>query len=129
MNLFKRQLKIEELSFELAHKKYQKSLNDLLKIGRADQLATSHRYIISWMRTLELAITEQQKIFVKRGNIDPSRNKLGYYLIQMPSDKISALCVMHLMKHLFLQFVKDTRNLDDEYSLIKPDEKESEIVQ
>jgi predicted transcriptional regulator len=36
MNLFKRQLKIEELSFELAHKKYQKSLNDLIKIGRAD---------------------------------------------------------------------------------------------
>ena len=58
MNLFKRQLKIEELSFELAHKKYQKSLNDLLKIGRADQLATSHRYIIGWIRALELAITE-----------------------------------------------------------------------
>jgi hypothetical protein len=36
MNLFKRQLKLEELSFELAHKKYQKSLNDLIKIGRAD---------------------------------------------------------------------------------------------
>ena len=58
-NLFKRQLKIEELSFELAHKKYQKSLNDLIKIGKADQLATSHRYIISWMRTLEKAINEQ----------------------------------------------------------------------
>lgn len=81
MNLFKRQLKIEELSFELAHKKYQKSLNDLIKIGRADQLATSHRYIINWMRTLETVITEQQKIFVKRGNIDPSKSKLGYYLI------------------------------------------------
>ena len=36
MNLFKRQLKIEELSFELAHEKYTKSLQDLLKIGRAD---------------------------------------------------------------------------------------------
>jgi hypothetical protein len=36
MNLFKRQLKIEELSFELAHEKYKKSLDDLVKIGRAD---------------------------------------------------------------------------------------------
>ena len=36
LNLFKRQLKIEELSFELAHKKYQKTLSELVKIGRAD---------------------------------------------------------------------------------------------
>jgi hypothetical protein len=56
------------------------------------------------MRTLETVITEQQKIFVKRGNIDPSKSKLGYYLIQMPSEKIAAVCVMHLMKHLFTQF-------------------------
>jgi hypothetical protein len=101
MNLFRRQLKLEELSFELAHKKYQKSLNDLIKIGRADQLATSHRYILSWIKSMEQSITEQQKIFIKRGNLDPQKSRLGYYLVQMPSDKISALCVMHLMKHLF----------------------------
>jgi hypothetical protein len=58
MNLFKRQLKIEELSFELAHKKYQKTLNELIKIGRADQVATSHRYILKWMKTMERAINE-----------------------------------------------------------------------
>jgi len=101
LNLFKRQLKIEELSFELAHKKYQNSLNDLIKIGRADQLATSHRYIIGWMRTMERAITEQQKIFVKRGNLDAHKSQVGYYLLQMPSDKIAALSVMHLIKLLF----------------------------
>ena len=27
----------------------------------------------------------------------------------MPSDKISALCVMHLMKHLFSQFILDSK--------------------
>jgi len=57
--MFKRQLKIEELSFELAHKKYSKALNDMIKIGKADQLAVSHRYIINWMRILEKAINEQ----------------------------------------------------------------------
>lgn len=59
MNLFKRQLKLEELSFELAHRKYKQSLNDLIKIGRADQLATSHRYIIRWMKSIESAVAEQ----------------------------------------------------------------------
>lgn len=36
--------------------------------------------------------------------MDPKKQKLGQYLIQMPSDKISAICVMHLMKHLFKMF-------------------------
>ena len=101
MNLFKRQLKLEELSFELAHRRYKQSLNDLIKIGRADQLATSHRYIIKWMKTIESAVVEQQKIFVKRGNVDPLKNQLGFLLIQLPPEKISALCIMHLVKHLF----------------------------
>ena len=128
MNLFKRQLKLEELSFELAHKKYQKSLNDLIKIGRADQLATSHRYILSWIKAMESSITEQQKIYVKRGNLDPQKNKLGYYLIQMPSDKIAAVCVIHMMKHLFSQFVKDVKTFDDEFSLLKTDKKQTEFL-
>lgn len=27
----------------------------------------------------------------------------------MPADKIAALCVMHLMKHLFSQFILDSK--------------------
>jgi hypothetical protein len=33
------------------------------------------------MRSLEAAITEQQKIFIKRGNLDPQKSKIGYHLI------------------------------------------------
>jgi hypothetical protein len=36
VNLFHRQLKLEEVSFKLAYDKYQKSLQDMIKIGRAD---------------------------------------------------------------------------------------------
>lgn len=36
VNLFKRQLKIEELSFELAYEKHKKAVEDLVKIGMAD---------------------------------------------------------------------------------------------
>ena len=107
MNLFKRQLKLEELSFELAHKKYRRSLDDLMRIGRADQLATSHRYMINWIKTIEAAITEQQRIIVKRGNVDPKKDKLSFLLIQMRSDKMAALCIMHLMKRLFTEFLEE----------------------
>ena len=122
MNLFQRQLKIEELSFELSQSKYKQSLDALIKIGRADQLSVSHRYIISWMKLLEDAISEQQKIFMQRGNLDPQKSKIGYYLIQMPSDKIASLCVLHLMKHLFRQFIHDIRNYEDEENLTNPQE-------
>lgn len=117
MNLFQRQLKIEELSFELSQTKYKQSLDSLIKIGRADQLSVSHRYIISWMKLLEDAISEQQKIFIQRGNLDPQKSKIGYYLIQMPSDKIASICVLHLMKHLFRQFIHDIRQYEEDENL------------
>jgi hypothetical protein len=46
----------------------------------------------------------------------------------MPSDKIAAVCVMHLMKHLFSQFVKDVRNFDDELAPFKNEKKEAELL-
>lgn len=58
VNLFQRQMKLEQLSFDLAHSKYKQSLDQLIKVGRADNLATSHRYILQWMKTLEAAIIE-----------------------------------------------------------------------
>ena len=58
VNLFQRQLKIEQLSFELSHIKYKKSLDDLIKVGKADQLGSSRRYILRWMKTLSTSIAE-----------------------------------------------------------------------
>lgn len=108
----------------MAHKKYRRSLDDLVRIGRADQLAASHRYMINWIKTMEGAITEQQRIILKRGNIDPKRDKLSLLLIQMPSDKAAALCIMHLMKHLFTQFLEEHRYNPEELALVTKDEKE-----
>ena len=65
---------------------------------------------------------------MKRGNLDPQKNKLGYHLIQLPSDKIAAVCVIHMMKHLFSQFVKDTRNFEDDFAVLKTEKKETEFL-
>jgi hypothetical protein len=46
----------------------------------------------------------------------------------MPSDKIAAVCVIHMMKHLFSQFVKDTRNFDQDFSVLKSEKKETEFL-
>lgn len=117
VNLFQRQLQIEQLSFELSHEKFKKSMADLIKIGKADQLATSHRYILSWIKTLEKAISEQQAISVKRGNMDQSR--IGYYLMSLPSDQIATICVVHLIRSLFTEFVHDMHSDNDVRSAVK----------
>lgn len=95
-----------------------------MRIGRADQLATSHRYMISWIKTMEASITEQQRIVVKRGNVDPRKDRLSFLLIQMPSDKMAALCIMHLMKHLFAQFLEEYKYDPEELALVTKDEKD-----
>lgn len=40
-------------------------------------------------------------------------NKVGFYLISMPADKIATVCVMHLMKILLSEFTCDTEKQAD----------------
>jgi len=93
------------LSFDLAHKRYKKQLLQMTLIGKSDEMATSQRYILQWMRNLEKPIQEQQKIAFKRGTL--AKDKIGYYLMALPSETIATLCVSHLVKKLFQEFVDD----------------------
>lgn len=34
-------------------------------------------------------------------------NKVGFYMLAMPSDQIATLCVLHLVRTLFGEFVND----------------------
>ena len=35
----------------------------------------------------------------------------------MPSEKIASMCVLHLMKHLFRQFIHDIRQYEEDENL------------
>ena len=39
---------------------------------------------------------------------------MGFHLIQLPAEKISAICVMHIVKQLFTKFVDESRQVEDE---------------
>jgi hypothetical protein len=60
--------------------------------------------------------------------LSASRNELGFYLIQLPSDKIAALCVMHLMKRLFSEFALESKSHDSEHGLVSADGKEADVA-
>ena len=87
---------------------------DLIKLGRADQLAASHRNILRWTKTLESAIAEQQRIFTKQGSLD--QKKLGFYVLAMPSDELASLCVIHMMRHLLGEFLNNTNKDAERFS-------------
>jgi hypothetical protein len=48
-------------------------------------------------------------MIMKKDQVDPKKNPIGFYLIQLSSEKIASICVLHLMKHLFQQFIIDSR--------------------
>ena len=60
--------------------------------------------------------------------MDENRNKVGFNLIQMPSEKVAALCVMHLMKHLLSQFIRDNRLYEEDMSMHTDAAKEVEFL-
>lgn len=43
----------------------------------------------------------------------------------MSSEKIASLCVLHLMKHLFKQFIHDIRNIEDEENLTESEKSDN----
>lgn len=55
---------------------------------------------------MDTTLAEQQRIHIKKGNLD--KKHIAYYLLSLPSDQLSTLCVTHLMRHLMEEFVNNT---------------------
>lgn len=35
------------------------------------------------------------------------KDKIGYYILALPADTLASMCVQHLMRHLFQEFISD----------------------
>ena len=35
------------------------------------------------------------------------KDKIGYYILALPADTLASMCVQHLMRHLFQEFITD----------------------
>ena len=80
-------------------------------------MAQSHRYILQWVKTLESAISEQQQIYVQQGNLD--QNKIGFYIMSMPSEHIASICVIYMMRYLMQEFVNNTSSEADRIAQLR----------
>lgn len=57
---------------------------------------------------------------MQQGNIDQS--KIGFYIISMPSEQISSMCVIYLMRYLMEHFVSNTSLEADKIAQIREEQ-------
>ena len=51
---------------------------------------------------------------MKQGSLDT--NKVGFYIMSMPSDELASLCVIHMMRHLLGEFLNNTNKDADKFA-------------
>lgn len=88
---------------------------NLIKMGQADKLSTSYRNILRWTKSMETALSEQQRIFLKK-NLNAQGDKISFYILAMQSDELASLCVIHIMRHLLGEFLNNTNKDADRMS-------------
>jgi hypothetical protein len=43
---------------------------------------------------------------VQQGSLD--KNKIGFYIMSLPSEQIASICVIYMMRYLMQEFVNNT---------------------
>lgn len=113
-NLFRRQLLIEEGTFEKANEDFIKIFNNLQDIGQAHEMFFNRKMLTKWYGSLNYAIAEYQKLVIEGSEFNKKSNEFLKYFIALPSSEISILCLLHILKLII-------NNMS-----LKPDEKQSE---
>jgi hypothetical protein len=113
-NLFRRQLLIEEGTFERANEDFIKIFNNLQDIGQAHEMFFNRKMLTKWYGSLNYAIAEYQKLVIDGSELNKKSNEFLKYFIALPSSEISILCLLHILKLII-------NNMS-----LKPDEKQSD---
>jgi hypothetical protein len=97
-NLFRRQLMIEEGTFESANKDFVEIFNSLQNIDKAHELFFNKKMLTDWYGTLNYSIAEYQKLIVDSLEFNKKSNEFMKFFIALPSDEVSMICLLHILK-------------------------------
>ncbi len=113
LNLFERQLLLEDESNEIAIEKFLTVYEDLQNFGLSYNLKFARKYIIDWFPNLTRAIKEEQDLCIA-GDQKGDRKYYGPYLTKLSSEKLSLLALTELMKCILklTQQRKDDKELE-----------------
>lgn len=97
-NLFRRQLFIEENSFNTANIEFVKIYSSLSKSDKAHNLLFNRKIVIFWHNNLNITIAEGQKSIIQSKQFLKSNNDYLKYIIALKSEEISVICLLYLIK-------------------------------
>lgn len=98
LNLFRRQLMIEELSFEQANDDFVNIFSSMQKIDKAHKLFFNKNTILKWHSMLNYAIAETQKSIINNLEFNKKNSEYLKYFIAITPNEISIICLLHVLK-------------------------------
>jgi len=135
-NLFRRQVLIEEGSFENANEDFMKLFSSLQNIDQAHELFFNKKLLLNWHENLVFAVAEAQKSIIQKQEFLKKTFEYLKYIITLKAEEISMVCLLYLIKviinNLMIkkddsdeQFLKVLRNdsepnLEEEFELSIP---------
>lgn len=116
-NLFRRQLLIEEGTFDRANNDFIKIFNSLQNIDKAHQLFFNKKMLTTWYGTLTYAIAEYQKLIIDNQEFNKKSNEFMKFFIALPSDEISMICLLHILKLIInnMTLLPDSQKTEEKY--------------
>jgi DNA-directed RNA polymerase len=116
-NLFRRQLMIEEGTFDRANEDFVKIFNSLQSIDKAHQLFFNKKMLTEWFGSLTTAIAEYQKLIIDSQEFNKKSSDFMKYFIALPSNEISILCLLHILKLIInnMSLKQDETKTEEKY--------------
>ena len=116
-NLFRRQLLLEENSFDSANEDFIKIFSCLQDMDMAHNLFFNRKLILNWHDNLVFAINEAQRSLIIKDDLMKKNNDYMKYLVILKAEEISIICLLFLMKTIINNLA--VRKVNNEETLLK----------
>lgn len=100
LNLYHRQITLEEVSSEQSHDKLEAILESLMKLNKVQEAQVVRRFIIDWLVPLTLAIKEEQTRCASR-ELSASRKLYADFLVKIDAEKLATVALTQLIIEAF----------------------------
>lgn len=129
-NLFRRQIMIEENSFDRASYDFTKIFSSLQNVEKAHELFCNKKLLIAWHQKLVFHISEAQKNIIQKQEFLKKNYEYLKYFIALKADEISMVILLYLIKIIInnLAIIKDDSDLKYLKSIAKLNKKNDQVI-
>ncbi len=98
INMFRRQLLLEEATFERANEDFLEMFSSLQNLDKAHEMFFNKNVVSNWASKLSVAISDYQSLTLDKLEFNVKGNEYMKYFLALPSKEITVICLLHIMK-------------------------------